>query len=82
MRPSVLPPSRPATTLRVPPPDSLDTLQVAARARLAAEEMLADIGQRIDRASERLDRLEAAIAGKPLFRAMVDAPAPAEAPRG
>ena len=33
---SVLPPSRPATTLPAPPPPSLDSLRAAARERLDA----------------------------------------------
>ena len=34
MIPSILPPSRPATTLPAPPPPSLDSLRAAARERL------------------------------------------------
>lgn len=36
MIPSILPPSRPATTLPAPPPPSLDSLRAAARERLDA----------------------------------------------
>jgi len=36
--PSVLPPSRPATTRPAPPPPSLDALRAAARERLDAAE--------------------------------------------
>lgn len=36
MIPSVLPPSRPATTLPAPPPDDLAALRAAARERLDA----------------------------------------------
>jgi len=41
MLPSILPPSRPATTLPAPPPPSLDALRAAARERL--DEAILDV---------------------------------------